>query len=281
LSGAVCRSPQRQPHSAEYNPIVAAATGSILLKPFIPSLAVKPWFANLRVVLVRARNPLNIGAAARAMSNFGFQALRLVAPWEPSFREASSAVGADEVMQNATIHAGIAEAVADCALVVGTTAIGERELQHPLQMLAEGAEQMRNTAITAPVALLFGSEKTGLSNEELSYCHFLMRIPTRCEHISMNLGQAVAVCLYELVRGEAERAVNGQPLPASAGQLEALTQVMMESLDLSGYLPKLGTQIGEEKVRRLLLRMNIGRDDGEAWLGMMRKILWKLKHPGE
>jgi len=215
------------------------------------------------------------------MSNFGFQALRLVAPWEPSFREASSAVGADEVMQNATIHAGIAEAVADCALVVGTTAIGERELQHPLQMLAEGAEQMRNTAITAPVALLFGSEKTGLSNEELSYCHFLMRIPTRCEHISMNLGQAVAVCLYELVRGEAERAVNGQPLPASAGQLEALTQVMMESLDLSGYLPKLGTQIGEEKVRRLLLRMNIGRDDGEAWLGMMRKILWKLKHPGE
>jgi len=215
------------------------------------------------------------------MSNFGFQALRLVAPWEPSFREASSAVGADEVMQNATIHAGIAEAVADCALVVGTTAIGERELQHPLQMLAEGAEQMRNTAITAPVALLFGSEKTGLSNEELSYCHFLMRIPTRCEHISMNLGQAVAICLYELARGEAERAVNGQCLPACAGQLEALTQVMMESLDLSGYLPKLGTQIGEEKVRRLLLRMNIGRDDGEAWLGMMRKILWKLKHPGE
>ena len=281
MSGVVCRSPQRQPHSAEYNPNVAAATGSTLLKPFIPSLAVKPWFANLRVVLVRARNPLNIGAAARAMSNFGFQSLRLVSPWEPSFREASSAVGADEVMQNATIHAGIAEAVADCALVVGTTAIGERELQHPLQMLAEGAEQMRNAAITAPVALLFGSEKTGLSNEELSYCHFLMRIPTRREHISMNLGQAVAICLYELARGEAERAVNGQCLPACAGQLEALTQVMMESLDLSGYLPKLGTQIGEEKVRRLLMRMNIGRDDGEAWLGMMRKILWKLKHPGE
>ena len=260
---------------------VAAATGSNLLKPFVPSLAVQPWFTNVRIVLVRARNPLNIGAAARAMSNFGFQTLRLVSPWEPSFREASSAVGADEVMRNAELYSSIAEATADCGLVVGTTAVGERELQHPLHMLAEGAELMRNAAVAAPVALLFGSEKTGLSNEEFSHCHFLLRIPTRAEHISMNLGQAVAVCAYELARAEAAPTRPGQLLPASAGQLEALTQVMMEALTISGYLSKLGIQIGEEKVRRLLMRMNIGRDDGEAWLGMMRKILWKLKHPGE
>src|SRR6266702_3799330 len=91
-------------------------------------LAVKPWFDQLRVVLVRSRNPLNIGAAARAMSNFGFTHLRLVAPWDPSFVSARSAVGAAEVMQNAQVFSSVREAIADCSLVVGTSAVGEREL---------------------------------------------------------------------------------------------------------------------------------------------------------
>ncbi len=176
------------------------------------------------MVLVRSRNPLNIGAAARAMSNFGFQHLRLVTPWEPSYLGARSAVGASQVLLNAQVFGSVAEAVADCSLVVGTSAVGERELQHPLHALEQGAELMRQGLAAAPVALLFGSEKFGLSNEDLSHCHWLMRIPTRDEHISMNLGQAVAVCLYELARGPARppRHRAGKRL-ANAAEIERIT----------------------------------------------------------
>src|SRR6266851_3181445 len=97
-------------------------------------------FDRLRVVLVRTRNPLNIGAAARAMSNFGFLRLRVVNPYEVAFREARSAVGAPELLASAEEYKGIAEAVADCTLVVGTTAVRHRDLQHPLRLLEEGAD---------------------------------------------------------------------------------------------------------------------------------------------
>jgi TrmH family RNA methyltransferase len=152
---------------------------------------------HLRVVLVQTRNPLNIGAAARAMSNFGIQRLRVVNPYEVAFREARSAVGASALLAKAEKYDGVAEAVEDCKLVVGTTVAGaRRDLQHPLHRLENGARMIKRQLKAGPVALLFGSERYGLSNEELSHCHWVMRIPTREEHGSMNLGQAVAVCLY-------------------------------------------------------------------------------------
>src|SRR6202163_1485542 len=156
--------------------------------------------SRLRVVLVAPRNPLNIGAVARAMSNFGFQSLRLVNPYAPSFREARSAVGASEVLANADRCRTVAEAVEDCTLVVGTTAVRNRDLQHPVRRPEYGARLIHRRLRASNVALLFGSEKFGLSNDALSHCHWLMRIPTCDQNISMNLGQAVAVCLYELVR---------------------------------------------------------------------------------
>src|SRR5437016_895147 len=97
------------------------------------SPAIRPEFDRLRVVLVRTRNPLNIGAAARAMSNFGFMHLRVVNPYETAFREARSAVGASPLLAGAEQYPSVAEAVADCTLVVGTTAAGNRELHHPLR----------------------------------------------------------------------------------------------------------------------------------------------------
>ena len=155
---------------------------------------------HLRVVLVRTRNPLNIGATARAMSNFGFQHLRVVNPYEVAFRQARSAVGASALLANAEVYGTVHEAVADCALVAGTTAVRNRELHHQVRPIEYGARLMLSQLASGPVALLFGSEKAGLSNADLSHCHWLVRIPTREENISMNLGQAVAVCLYELVR---------------------------------------------------------------------------------
>jgi TrmH family RNA methyltransferase len=255
-----------------------------LLDTSSASLLVRPWFNQLRVVLVRSRNPLNIGAAARAMSNFGFQNLRLVTPWEPSYLGARAAVGASQVLLNAEVFGSVAEAVADCSLVVGTSAVGERELHHPLRVLEQGAELMRRGLAAAPVALLFGSEKFGLSNEDLSHCHWLMHIPTRDEHISMNLGQAVAVCLYELVRDELVRGAANDLQPsehtaASAEEVERISQVLLEALCVSGYVPALGEAAAKDKVRRLLRRFNPDKDDAVVLLGMMRQILWKTKHP--
>src|SRR5215472_5599249 len=153
--------------------------------------------SNLHVVLVSPRNPLNIGAAARAMFNFGFSRLRVVNPYEVAFREARSAVGAREVLETAREYQSVADAVADCALVVGTTSLGHRGLEHTLTRLEEGAPEIHRQMTSARVALLFGSEKFGLNNDDLAHCHWLMRIATADRQHSMNLGQAVAVCLYE------------------------------------------------------------------------------------
>jgi len=234
-------------------------------------------FERLRVVLVATRNPLNIGAAARAMSNFGFSRLRLVTPYEPAFREARSAVGASKVLANAEVYESVAEAVADCTLVVGTTAVRHRDLHHPLRRLEVGARLLKKHLASSRVALLFGSEKRGLSNEDLSHCHWLARIPTSEENISMNLGQAVAVCLYELVRDTRIAARHEKPKAATAGEVERITQVLLETLHASGYLERRPVNDSEDRIRRLIRRLHLAAEDTDAWLGMLRQIVWKLR----
>jgi tRNA/rRNA methyltransferase len=229
------------------------------------------------VVLVATRNPLNIGAAARAMSNFGFSRLRIVNPYDVAFREARSAVGASALLASAGEFKSVAEAVADCTLVVGTTAAGRRELQHSLQPLEPGAGLIREHLASGRVAVLFGSEKRGLSNEDLSHCQWLMRIPTRDEHASMNLGQAVAVCLYEVSRRpEFVESTETNEL-ATAGELERITAVLLDALHVSGYMNSASAAAGEEKVRRMMRRLCLQPRDAEVWLGMLRQFLWKMR----
>jgi TrmH family RNA methyltransferase len=231
----------------------------------------------LRIVLASPRNPLNIGAAARAMSNFGVSELRLVNPYEVAFREAKSAVKSQHVLERAREYPSIADAVADCGLVVGTTSKGHRALEHPLRRLEMGGRIIRKKLATAPVALLFGSEKFGLSNDEMSHCHWLMRIPAREEHGSMNLGQAVAVCLYEIVRDpSAAKAAPGPKQAATAEEAERVTQLLVEILDRSGYVHARVAGSTRLKIRRLIRRMDLNAHDAEVWLGMLRQILWKL-----
>ena len=225
------------------------------------------------------RNPLNIGAAARAMSNFGFLRLRVVNPYDVAFREARSAMGATGLLASAEECSSVAEAVADCSLVVGTTSIQHRELLHPIRRLDEGATLIHQQLSSAPVALLFGSEKFGLSNEELSHCHWLINIPTRDEHVSMNLGQAVAVALYELVRDNKTIDPPESPELATAGDVERVTASLLEALNISGYSTPATIAANEEKVRRLVRRMNLSTRDAELCLGMLRQILWKLREP--
>ena len=231
----------------------------------------------LRIVLVSPRNPLNIGAAARAISNFGFSHLRLVNAYEVAFREARSAVNASEIMQSAREFSTVAEAISDCSLVVGTTSLGHRELQHPMRRLEYGGGLLARHLASEPAALLFGSEKFGLSNEDLSYCHWLIRIGTREEHSSMNLGQAVAVCLYELRRQRPVRKAE-KKASAKSEDVERITSSLLDILTESGYVHSDST---DAKVRRLIRRMQLEAHDAEVWLGIMRQIRWRLSQKGE
>jgi len=262
---------------------------------------------NLCVVLVGTRNPLNVGAVARAMSNFGATELRAVRPYEKAWREAKSAVGAGELLARAKEFANLAEAVADCSLVVGTTAVGNREMKHPLRGLEEGARLIGKRMETGRVAVLFGSEKWGLSNEDLSYCHWLMRIPTRVEHRSMNLGQAAAVVIYEVGRrerittegaevpprsqrrGEKTAPLNPKGAAPKMGKrekfaemetVERIGEALLEALRKSGYIAARGEATAEEKLRRMLRRFSMEAADAEVLLGMVSKILWKLDESG-
>jgi len=240
-------------------------------------LTARAKLEDLSVVLVRTRNPLNIGAAARAMSNFGAFDLRLVKPFEKAFREAVSAVGARTVLAEAREFGSVEEAIGDCSLVIGTTAIGDRELQHPLYSLEAAAREIRRRS-AGRVAVLFGSEKTGLSNSELSHCHWLLRIPTRQEHRALNLAQAVAIVAYELSRPALKTKANDKVATAAADMqtLARLNGALREALDLSGYIHPRSAASAEEKLRRMLLRFDLRAADAQVLLGMLRKILWKL-----
>lgn len=230
---------------------------------------------NLVVVLVSTRNPLNIGAAARAMSNFGLSQLRVVNPYELAFREAKSAVGAATLLRNAQEFSSLAEAVADCTLVVGTTAARARKLDHPLRILQHGASQICRKMGRGKVALLFGSEKRGLSNEDFSHCDWLIRIPTDPQQPSMNLGQAVAVCLYEISRVAKLPMIREREQAAKSADLERLTELLHDSLVASGYTKNKGDK---GATRRLVRRLNLSSADAQLLLGMLRQILWKMHH---
>jgi TrmH family RNA methyltransferase len=270
----------------------ASFSSFFLLRYYSPAVDSSPLSPHseidrLRVVLVSPRNPLNIGAAARAMSNFGFLHLRVVNPYELAFREARSAVGAAPLLARAEEFKTLGEAVADCTLVVGTTAVGLRQLQHPVRRLEQAASLIRKGLATSPVALLFGSEKRGLSNEDFSHCDWLLRIPTREEHRSMNLGQAVAICLYELARNPQAVPKPQKHTAATAGDLERLTALLLDALRSSGYLKaspsgsqkKRSAAPTDEKIRRLVHRLHLSATDAELTIGIFRQIFWKLGSP--
>jgi len=155
-------------------------------------------------------------------------------------------------------------------------------LQHRLQRLDEGGLAIKRQLKTGPVALLFGSERFGLSNQELSHCHWVMRIPTREEHGSMNLGQAVAVCLYELVRGQKTALAKTAPgkkekTSAASGDVERLTQLLFKVLGASGYVKPRAAAATEGNLRRMIRRMQLDARDTVLWLGILRQIAWKLR----
>jgi TrmH family RNA methyltransferase len=238
---------------------------------------------NWRVVLVRPRNPLNIGAAARAMANFGLHELVVVAPFEPTWQEArTAAVGAERVIEAAHAVPSLPDAIGDTALVVGTTTGARRNLDQDLLPLPELAAWLRRRKVSGRAALLFGSEKTGLSNEHLSLCHALVRIPTAADCPSMNLGQAVAVCAYELARAgvvaaSPPRLTVHRSEPADVRSLENLFLRATRVLDASGYLKPKSRVAMLIKLRRLLFDLGLTNNDARILGGVLAQVEWKLK----
>src|SRR5450432_4018477 len=211
------------------------------------------------------------------MSNFRFSSLRVVNPYDVAFRNARSAVGASEVLTKAVEYATVADAVADCALVVGTTAVRHREIQHPLRRVEYGSRLIRKQMASGRVAILFGSEKVGLSNADLSHCHWLMRIPAYGDQISMNLGQAVAICLYELIRDGRAVAESEKQILASAGEIERITALLADVLSTSSYMLPQRAAETEQRIRRMVHRLKLSAQDVEAWLGILWHIQWELR----
>jgi tRNA C32,U32 (ribose-2'-O)-methylase TrmJ len=276
--------------------------------------------ARLTIVLVGARNPSNIGAAARAMQDFGFSDLRIVndfaAPFEAAQLEAKSAVAAQHVMQSARRYDTLAAAIADCTLIVATTAIGERQLKQTILPLQQAAPLILATlnatntmgapclasetwvddphpaATDTRVALLFGSEKTGLTNDQLSHATLLTTIPMYApedaRHLSMNLGQSVAVCLYELTRSGFESSVEIPPLheapataPSTAQDRERLTQLLLDVLHATGYTRRFPANASEPLIRQLVQQLGTSHREAMTWMGIFRQILWHENHPQE
>jgi TrmH family RNA methyltransferase len=230
---------------------------------------------GLSVVLVEPRNPLNIGAAARAMANFGFTDLRLVNAYRVAADEARSGPNADEVLKASRDFDSIPAAIADATLVIGTSSARKRDMRLDIKRLETAGLEIRQHLQHGRVAILFGSEKFGLSNEDLGYCHYLTRIPTGGSIHSMNLGQAVAVTLYELIREVPERLPAApEDTPANAGLLDTFTGLLNTALEISGYVH---TEHVDQKVRRLIRRMHLRAPDAVMWIGILRQILWKLR----
>lgn len=253
----------------------------------------------LDVVLVRPRNPMNIGAAARAMANFGLERLSVVDAYEPHWREARTAVDAEDLLQNARALPTLAEAVAEATLVIGTGSLTYRKPEQEVVQLPHLAPRVaRELVAGGRIALVFGSEKHGLTREDLSWCHILVEIPTSPRQPSMNLAQAVAVCLYELStrasqpEPQALAASSSSALPQQAdfppappalhspsAELDRLASLIEETMSAARYSPAHMRPANQHDLRLMLRRLEFNAHDLRRALGLFRRILWRIGRP--
>lgn len=237
------------------------------------------WQDRLRIVLVQPRNPLNIGAAARAMLNFGFSNLWLVDPYDMAFRDARSAVGAADVLRQAQVAEHLPEALGDASLIVGTSAMRGRAEDQVQRSLSGGAHPLRTHLEDRTAALVFGSEKFGMSNDDLSHCDWILTIPTEQDCPSMNLGQAVALCCYEIARHA--KPVPNLKTPASVGadERDRIIQMLVPMLEAGGFILPENRDSQMRKLRRWAGRLRLAPKDARMFQGMLRQIQWKLDNP--
>lgn len=232
--------------------------------------------SNIRIVLVNTSHPGNIGAAARAMKNMGLSQLVLVSPRDyPSPKTVWRAANARDLLDNTRVVETLEQAVADCGLVVGTSA-RERRIPWPLLTPRECGERSRVEAGEHPVAIVFGREDRGLTNEELHQCHFHVHIPANPEYSSLNLAAAVQVICYE-IRMAHLTAVEGKPLhfddwdvpPVKQADLEMYYEHLQQTLETLGFLEPDNPRQTMTRLRRLFNRIRLDQME----LSILRGVL--------
>ena len=235
------------------------------------------------IVLVSPRNPLNIGAVARTMANFGFAHLSVAAPYAPHWREAKSAVGAPDLLANAKEFPALREAVTHCTFVAGTGTLTHRKPDQPVVALPDLAPLVeREISHGGRAALVFGPEKHGLTRDDLSWCNVLVEIPTDPQQPSMNLGQAAAVCLYELARPSGiatTKACDSTETPVTSAALDRLAHLIEATMIAADYSPASMAAANRHDVRVFLRQLALSARDTRRVMGLFRRILWRLKKP--
>ena len=227
---------------------------------------------RLRIVLVEPTHPGNIGATARAMKAMGLDRLCLVAPARfPSAEATARAAGADDVLHEARVVDFVDEALTGCGLVLGTTA-RTRRIEWPVIDVREGARRAVAQAVETPVAVLFGRERSGLTNAEIDRCHALIRIPAAARFSSLNVAAAVQIVAYEMrlaACGASVVPADPEAPSATADELEGFYRHLEATLVRIGYLDPAAPKLLMRRLRRLFSRAGPDR----AEINILRGIL--------
>ena len=239
---------------------------------------------SIRVVLVDPNHPGNIGAVARAMKNMGLSELHLVRPKAfPHAESTARASGAYDVLEAANVHEEFADAIAACGLVVGTSA-RQRHLPWDLVEPRECASQIISTAQVSNVAVVFGSEKYGLSNAELARCNLLVTIPTATEYASLNLGMAVQVIAYELWLARRPGAPPPAPPevpPATADEMVRLYEHFERVLEEIDFRDRTGGGHLMARIRRLFNRARLDQNEMNILRGILTAVQSRRRPAGK
>ena len=230
--------------------------------------------SNIRIVLDHTSHPGNIGAAARALKTMGLQHLYLVEPRRFPHAEADAlACDAKDILQNAQVHATLDQALAGCVFAAGLTA-RKRHMGHTCVDVREAAQRLIQIAATQTVALLFGNEASGLSNDELAKCQLMVSIPTDAAYTSLNVASAVQIMAYEL-----HMAWLNAPAPATApvelarlDDIELFYKRLEETLIRIQFLDPANPKRLMPRVRRLLARTELEKEELNILMGMLKSI---------
>ena len=236
-------------------------------------------FDRIHIVLVQPSHGGNIGACARAMKNMGLNKLVLVAPEEfPSEQARARAAGADDVLGAARVCETLDEAIANCQRVIGASA-RERRIAWPSLAPDEAGRMLVTDAVNQDVAILFGRERTGLTNDELDRCQALVTIPTNPKFSSLNLASAVQVIAYEIRRAsegrketKSQEEILGEAL-ATHGEVQQFYEHLEQAIRESGFLDPNNPRLLMRRIMRLYNRVQLTRNE----VNILRGILTSFK----
>lgn len=224
----------------------------------------------MRIVLLETSHPGNLGAVARAMKVMGLTDLRLVTPRCDIDDEARArASGAVDVLESSQICASLDEALADTVLAAACTS-RRRDLPHPAYTPRQAAPELLKLAVDAPVAIVFGSETFGLSNEQLMKCRWLINIPTNPDYASLNLGAAVQVLAYELRSSLADVPLDLPAFDAAPHEaVESLLAEMERTLVGIGFLDPANPKRLMPRLRRFFAKAGLEKEEVAIWRGIL------------